>query len=59
MVEWSGDHVAAIGSLNLNLGLIDGLWLNWRPAEALRWKVETTGWKGEGVIYGKPTLSRL
>jgi hypothetical protein len=37
MVEWSEDHVAAIGSLNLNLGLINGLWLarplggKWRP----------------------------
>jgi hypothetical protein len=36
MTEWSEEHVATICSLNLNLGLIDGLWLNWRPDGALR-----------------------
>jgi hypothetical protein len=41
MVEWSKDHEEAIGSLNLNLGLIGDLWLNWKPGGALRWKVET------------------
>jgi hypothetical protein len=35
MTEWSEDYRAAIGSLNLNFGLIDGLWLNWRPGGAL------------------------
>jgi hypothetical protein len=34
--------------------LVDGTWLNWRPDEALRWKVETTDWEGRGVVCGKP-----
>jgi hypothetical protein len=46
MTEWSEDHVAIVGSLNLKLDLIDSLWLNWRPDGALRWKGETIGWKG-------------
>jgi hypothetical protein len=47
MVEWSEDHVMAVGYFNTqHFGLIDGTWLNWRPGEALRWKVETTGWEG-------------
>jgi hypothetical protein len=46
MAEWSEDHGAAIGSLNLNFGLINGLWLHWRPGGALRWKVKTVGWEG-------------
>jgi hypothetical protein len=41
MAGCSEDHVAAIGSLNLNFGLIDDLWLTWRPDGSLRWKVET------------------
>jgi hypothetical protein len=49
MVKWSKDHVAGIGSLNLNFGLIGRTWLNWRLGRALRWKVETTGWEGWGV----------
>jgi hypothetical protein len=37
----------AVGYFNTqHFGLIDGTWLNWRPGEALRWKVETTGWEG-------------
>jgi hypothetical protein len=36
MAERSEDHRAVIGFLKLNLGLIDGLWLNWRPGSALR-----------------------
>jgi hypothetical protein len=31
MAEWSEDHVAAIGSLNLNFGIFGRIWLNWRP----------------------------
>jgi hypothetical protein len=38
--------VTAIGSLNSNPGLIGGVWLNWRPGRALRWKVETVGREG-------------
>jgi hypothetical protein len=34
-------------------------WLNWRPGGALRWKVETTGWEGRGVVCGKPAPPRL
>jgi hypothetical protein len=49
MAEWLEDHIAIIGSLNLNFGLIGGSWLNWRPGEALRWKAETASWKGQGV----------
>jgi hypothetical protein len=40
MVEWSKDHVAAIGFLNFNFGLIGEILLNWRLGGALRWKVE-------------------
>jgi hypothetical protein len=46
--------VAAIGFLNLNLGFFGILWLNWRPGGALRWKVETVSWEGQGVVCGKP-----
>jgi hypothetical protein len=42
-----------------HLGLVDGTWLNWRPGGAFRWKVETTGWEGRGVVCGKPTPLRL
>jgi hypothetical protein len=31
MAEWSEDHVAAIGSLNLNFVLVGRTRLNWRP----------------------------
>jgi hypothetical protein len=40
MAESSKYVIAAIGSLNLNFDLVDGLWLIWRSGEALRWKVE-------------------
>jgi hypothetical protein len=59
MIEWSEDYVAAIGSLNSNFGLVGRTWLNWRPGEALRWKVETTSWEGRGVVCGKSAPSRL
>jgi hypothetical protein len=36
MAKWSKDHVTSIGSLNLNFGLIDDLWLNWRSGGTLR-----------------------
>jgi hypothetical protein len=58
MVEWSKDHVVAIGSLN-SKPWVSSSWLNWRPGGALRWKVKTIGWEGPGVIHGKPTPSRL
>jgi hypothetical protein len=59
MVEWSEDHVAAIGSLNSNFGLVGRTWLNWRPGEALRWKVETAGWEGQRVVCKKLEPPRL
>jgi hypothetical protein len=46
MAEWSEDHMATIGSLNLNFSLVGGIGCNWRSGGALRWKVETTDWKG-------------
>jgi hypothetical protein len=59
MAEWSEEHEVAIGSLNSNIDLIDGLWLNWRPGGAIRWKVKTVSWKGRGVVCEKPSPSRL
>jgi hypothetical protein len=38
MVEWSKDHVAAIGPLNSKLWLIAGTWLKWRLGGAIREK---------------------
>jgi hypothetical protein len=58
MAEWSKDYVTAIGSLNLNPSLV-GLWLNWRPGRAPRWKVETVGQEGRGVVRGKLAPPRL
>jgi hypothetical protein len=58
MAEWLEEHVAAIGALNLKLWFSSS-WLNWRPGGALRWKVETAGWEGRGVVCGKPTPPRL
>jgi hypothetical protein len=59
MAKWSEDHGAVIGSLNLNFGLINGLWLNYKPSGALRWKVKTVGWEGRGVVCEKPAPSCL
>jgi hypothetical protein len=58
MAEWSEDHVATIDSLNSKPWLV-GLWLNWRPDGALRWKEDIIGWEGQGVICGKPVSPRL
>jgi hypothetical protein len=34
---------------------IDNCWIdNLRTGGALRWKVETAGWKSRGVVCGKP-----
>jgi hypothetical protein len=59
MAEWLEDHVVTICSLNSNFGLVGRTWLNWRPGEALRWKGETAGWEGRGVIFGKLAPPRL
>jgi hypothetical protein len=60
MAEWSEDHVALVGHFNTqHLGLVDKVWLNCRPGRALRWKGETAGWEGWGVVYRKPAPPRL
>jgi hypothetical protein len=59
MIKWLKDHVAIIGSLNSNFGLFGSSCLNWWPGRALRWKLETTGWEGRGVVCGKPAPPRL
>jgi hypothetical protein len=59
MAEWSKDCVVAIGFLNMNFGNFGRSCLNWRPDGALRWKVETVGWEGQGVVCGKQVSSRL
>jgi hypothetical protein len=39
MAEWSKDHVMTVGYFNTHhLGLIDKVWLNWRPGRTLREK---------------------
>jgi hypothetical protein len=40
MVKWSKDHMTDICFLNLNFGLIDRIWLNWRLGEPLgeKWR---------------------
>jgi hypothetical protein len=59
MAEWSEDHGVAVDSLNF--GLINGLWLSWRPGRALRWKGGRgiAGWAGQGVVCRKSTPPRL
>jgi hypothetical protein len=59
MVECSEDHVAAIDSLKLHFGTFGKFWLNWRLGEVLRWKVETIGWEGQGVVCQKLAPPRL
>jgi hypothetical protein len=59
MAKWSKEHGAAIGSLELNFCLMDGLWLNWRPGGAPWCKVTTVGWEGQGVVCEEPAPSRL
>jgi hypothetical protein len=39
MMEWSKDHMAAIGSLKTqHFGLLAKIWLKWRPGGAIRGK---------------------
>jgi hypothetical protein len=59
MVEWLKDYVAAIGSYTQHFDLVYRTWLNCRPGKALRWKVETTSWKDQGVVCGKTPPPRL
>jgi hypothetical protein len=59
MAEWLKDHVAAIGPLNSNCGLINGTWLKWRPGGATRGKGrQLVGKVGEWVC-GKLAPPRL
>jgi hypothetical protein len=46
MIEWSEDHVVAIGPLNLNLEICGRFWIIWRPGEAHKSKGETTSREG-------------
>jgi hypothetical protein len=59
MAGWSEDLVMTIGLFNSNSNLVDRTWIIWRPSGALRWKVETTGRDGRGMIHEKPTPPRL
>jgi hypothetical protein len=59
MAEWSKDHVAAIGPLTSNSGLITVTWLKWRPGEATRGKRETAGWDGQGVGIWQTGTSKV
>jgi hypothetical protein len=34
-------------------------WLSWRLGGVLWWKVETVGWEGRRVVYGKLVFPRL
>jgi hypothetical protein len=54
MAEWSKNHMAAIGSLNLKFKIFGRLWLNRRPSGALGWKVDTIGQESRGVVCAKP-----
>jgi hypothetical protein len=49
MAEWSEDHVAAVCFLNLNLVLVDDLWLNWRPDEPVKNEDRRLGRSGSGL----------
>jgi hypothetical protein len=59
MVEWSEDHMAAIGSLHSTHWFSRWNLVNWRPDGALRWKGETAGWEGRRAGCGKPAPPRL
>jgi hypothetical protein len=59
MAEWSKDPMEAMGSLNLYFGLVDGLWLIWRPGEALRWKVENHQLGRSGSVMWQASTSKV
>jgi hypothetical protein len=54
MAEWSKNHVAAIGSLNLKT-----LWLKWGPGGATRGKGRQLVGKVGEWVRGKPAPPRL
>jgi hypothetical protein len=49
----------AMGSLNLDFGLVDGLWLIWRPGEALSWKVENHRLGRSGSVMWQASTSKV
>jgi hypothetical protein len=59
MAKGSKDHVATIGSLNSNFGLVGRTWLSWRPGRTLMWKVETVGQEGRGASLWKAFTSKV
>jgi hypothetical protein len=60
MAEWSEDHVAVVCYFNIqHLGLVDKVWLNWRPEGALRCSGETAGWESRHLQDCSPRLCRL
>jgi hypothetical protein len=66
MAEWSEDHVAVIGSSNLNFGLVNRTWLNcrldgplggkWRP---LIGKIGECDMESQHLQGCSPRLCRL
>jgi hypothetical protein len=60
MAEWSEDHMAAIGPLKLNLGIMCSLFGQTGDRSGpVGGKGRTVCWKGRGVEYGKPAPPRL
>jgi hypothetical protein len=59
MAEWLKDHVAAIGSLNSDIGFVVKTWLNWRPCGATRGKWGQLFGKVGEWVRGKPAPPRL
>jgi hypothetical protein len=51
--------VAAIGSLNLNFGLVSGMCLNRRPGGALRWKADVRQLGSPGSVMWKIGISKV
>jgi hypothetical protein len=59
MAEWLEGHMAAISSLNSTLCLSGWNMAKLETGRALRWKVETAGWEGRGLVHGEPAPPRL
>jgi hypothetical protein len=59
VAEWSKDHVAAIGSLELKHWLMAATWLKWRPGGATRGKGRQLVEKVGEWVCDKPAPPRL
>jgi hypothetical protein len=59
MAEWSKDHVAAIGSLNLNTLIFDKDVVKMETGRVHYGKVETTGWEGRRVGMWQAGTSKV